>query len=489
MTVQQSEARRRSPNGQSGCCPNGQSDVVTLRELRRRRYWTQSDLALAFEERSRQVGRALSLSVRQVRRWEGVDPPLPLPAYQEVLESLFGLPIERMGFPAPWPGSPRRELDEEPELIPGGALAARSFDDDRERAEPVKRRQFVAGAMALGAPAGPWTEAEPAQAAAAPPPAQHRSAAGGAPSAPSARRATLDPQAVTGYAAITAQHRALYWTVPAETMVEPVRAHVELGTELLCATGSSMLRARLAAPVAETALLAARLAFFDVQRPQCASAHFELARQAAKESGDPALLSAVLAHAALPAAFAGVAGQARALIRQALECGLRGGSAEQRSWLYAVLSEVESRLGDGRAATDAIARAEAELGRGGPTRPEWLDYYDASRLSGFSGFCQLAAGRPSRAAEALEHNLRGLTPGAGKQRSITLADLAGARARQGEYEEAARLLEAAVDQLGRHWYATGLNRVDSVRQRLEAGGAPLRMLSSLTEARRALTPA
>ena len=471
---------------------DGQTDVMTLRELRRRRYWTQADLALAFEERSRQVGRALSLSVRQVRRWEGAEPPLPLPAYQEVLESLFGLPIERMGFPAPWPGAPRRELGEEAGPTPGGANAARSYRDDRERAEPVKRRQFVAGAVALGSAAS--TRPEPA---AKPVPAA-RTGTGTAGAAgtervtalsTAARRAALDPQAVAGYAAITAQHRALYWTVPAETMIDPVRAHAELGTELLGATGSSMLRARLAAPVAETALLAARLSFFDVQRPECASAFFDTARQAAKESGDPALLSAVLAHTAFPAAFAGVAGQARALIRQALEVGLRGASAEQRSWLYAVQSEVEARLGDGRAATEAIARAEAELGRGGPARPAWLDYYDASRLTGFSGFCQLAAGRPSRAAEALEHNLRGLTPGAGKQRSITLADLAGARARQGEYEESTRLLEAAVDQLGRHWYATGLDRVDAVRRRLEQSGAPSRMLASISEARRSLVPA
>jgi hypothetical protein len=346
----------------------------------------------------------------------------------------------------------------------------------------------VAGAVVLGSTASGWPDA-----AAKPVPAARTGAAAGTERAAAfscaARRAALDPQAVAGYAAITAQHRALYWTVPAETMVEPVRAHAELGTELLGATGSSMLRARLAGPVAETALLAARLSFFDVQRPECASAFFDTARQAAKESGDPALLSAVLAHAAFPVAFAGVAGQARALIRQAIEIGLRGASAEQRSWLYAVQSEVEARLGDGRAATEAIARAEAELGRGGPARPAWLDFYDASRLTGFSGFCQLAAGRPSRAAEALEHNLRGLTPGAGKQRSITLADLAGARARQGEYEESTRLLEAAVDQLGRHWYATGLDRVDAVHRRLEQGGAPHRMLASISEARRTLVPA
>ena len=477
MTAQQPEERRRSQDGQT--------DVVTLRELRRRRYWTQTDLALAFEECSRQVGRALSLSVRQVRRWEGADPPLPLPAYQEVLESLFGLPIERMGFPAPWPGAPRRELGEEAGPTPGGASATRSYRDDRERAESVKRRQFVAGAVALGSAASGLPEPSAMAVSAA----RSGSAARPAVLASAARRAALDPQAVAGYTAITAQHRSLYWTVPAETMVEPVRAHAELGTELLGATGSSMLRARLAAPLAETALLAARLSFFDVQRPECASAFFDTARHAAKESGDPALLSAVLAHAAFPAAFACVAGQARALIRQALEIGLRGASPEQRSWLYAVQSEVEARLGDGRAATEAIARAEVELGRGGPVRPAWLDFYDSSRLTGFSGFCQLAAGRPSRAAEALEHNLRGLTPGAGKQRSITLADLAGARARQGEYEESARLLEAAVDQLGRHWYATGLDRVDAVRRRLEQGGAPNRVLATVTEARSALVPA
>jgi tetratricopeptide (TPR) repeat protein len=475
MTAQQPEERRPAPDGQT--------DVVTLRELRRRRYWTQADLALAFEERSRQVGRALSLSVRQVRRWEGADPPLPLPAYQEVLESLFGLPIERMGFPAPWPGAPRAELGEEAGPTPGGASAARSYHDDRERADPVKRRQFVAGAVALGSGASVWPEAARSSAAVWSGTATERA---GAALGPSTRRAALDPQAVAGYSAITSQHRSLYWTVPAETMIEPVRAHAELGTQLLQASGSGMLRARLAGPVAETALLAARLSFFDIQRPEWAAGFFDTARQAAREAGDPALLSAVLAHAAFPPAFAGVAGQARGLIRQALEVGLRGASAEQRSWLYAVQSEVEARLGDGRAATEAIARAEAELGRGGPARPAWLDYYDASRFTGFSGFCQLAAGRPSRAAEALEHNLRGLTPASGKQRSITLADLAGARATQGEYEESARLLEAAVDQLGRHWYATGLDRVDAVRRRLADGGAPSRILASLTEARRTL---
>ena len=79
-----------------------------LRQLRLRRFWTQADFAAAFEARPRQIGRPLSLSVRQVRRWESDNPPLPLPAYQAVLEALFGVPIERMGFQPQWA---RQEAD------------------------------------------------------------------------------------------------------------------------------------------------------------------------------------------------------------------------------------------------------------------------------------------------------------------------------------------------------------------------------------------
>jgi len=473
-----------------------------LRQLRLRRFWTQADFAAAFEARSRQIGRPLSLSVRQVRRWESDRPPLPLPAYQAVLEALFGVPIERMGFQPQWV----REQTGPPDAAsgserPGGAGAGvtRSPQDDHERQDPVKRRQFMASAVALGsgglAAAGPVPAARATQDPAAP--AQPVRRADSAAAAASAERpeGPVDPALVAGYAVITAQHRSLYWSVPAGSMFAPVAAHCELGLGLLRAAGSPALRARLARPVAETALLAARLSFFDLRRPRLADGYYTAALEAAHESADRALAAAVLAHMALAPAFAGQQRRARELMAHAHRQARAVACPVQSSWMYAVESEIEARVGGAALANDLIERAEGELaasggpgagpGSGGAVQ-EWLDFFDASRLAGFRGYCRLAAGRGAEAAASLEQTLRTLPATAGKQRSITLADLAHARLQQGELEESARLLGVAMVQLRRSWYATGVDRVDAVRRRLAASDAPLRVLAPLDEGRRAL---
>src|SRR6185437_10817563 len=201
------------PPPAAGAGPAAASNSA-LRQLRLRRFWTQADLAAAFEARSRQIGRPLSLSVRQVRRWESDNPPLPLPAYQAVLEALFGVPIERMGFQPQWA---RQEADPPDSGSDGsadrgrdrGAEVTRSPHDDHERHDPVKRRQFMTGAVALGS--GGLAATAPAAARLA----QQR---GGATSG----AATVDSTLVAGYAAITAQHRTLYWSVAASAMFAPV---------------------------------------------------------------------------------------------------------------------------------------------------------------------------------------------------------------------------------------------------------------------------
>ncbi|MGH6654319.1 MAG: hypothetical protein ACRDVE_03835 [Actinocrinis sp.] len=473
-----------------------------LRRLRLRRFWTQADFAAAFEARSRQIGRPLSLSVRQVRRWESGNPPLPLPAYQAVLEALFGVPIERMGFQPRWaaeeadpPGPGPGGADEWPGAqsagasaqARGGAGVARSPQDDHERQDPVKRRQFVTGAMALGTAGAAVTAPDPAFAA---PTAQQAEAADRV-----ARRAqtpgssAVDPALVSGYAVITEQHRNLYWSVPAASMFSAVAAHSDLGLGLLRAACSPALRARLARPVAETALLAARLAFFDLQQPSVAEGYFTAALDAARESADRALVGAVLAHMAFVPAFAGRPRRARDLMTQARRQADGSIGRTQRSWMYAVESEIEARGGGPSAATDLIARSEAELGSGGECagdEPDWLDFFDGARLTGFKGFCQLATGRNADAAASLERTLRTLPATGAKQRSIVLADLALARAQQGELEESGRLLGGAIAQLQRSWYATGVTRVDAVRRALTSAKAPVRVLAPLDEAWHAL---
>jgi transcriptional regulator with XRE-family HTH domain len=58
--------------------------------LRRDRHWTQEDLAVEISRASvRVLPRAISVSVRQINRWESADPPMPHPGHQRVLEQVF----------------------------------------------------------------------------------------------------------------------------------------------------------------------------------------------------------------------------------------------------------------------------------------------------------------------------------------------------------------------------------------------------------------
>ena len=489
----------------------GRPPISPLRQLRLRRFWTQADFSARFEERSRQIGRPLSLSVRQVRRWESENPPLPLPAYQAVLEALLGVPIEQLGFQPGW--------EQEFRGSAGGAGAAggaginRSPLDDSERYDPVKRREFVVGAAALGTtvlgatavgavpglpdasaaatgsnPSVPLSTST-STSVATPGPDQTAPVAG-RPSAARAYPASDGPETapVDGFALITAQHRAMYWSVPAAAMFAPVAAHSELGLGLLRAARSPGARAGLALPVAETALLVARMAFFDLQRPEVAQDYFDTALDAAVESGDRAMQSAVLTHMAFVPAFAGVPGPARALMARAHRTAHGAVGATQQSWMLAVEAEVEAKLGNPDRAASLISRSESALAgqSGAEPVPQWLDFFDAARLASFKGFCLLSAGRPQSAARALEQTLRTLPESGIKQRSIVLADLAQARVQQGELDESVRLLGSAISTLQENWYATGVERVDSVRRSLAAHNAPSRALAPLTESRHCL---
>lgn len=53
-----------------------------------------------------------------------------------------------------------------------------------------------------------------------------------------------------------------------------------------------------------------------------------------------------------------------------------------------------------------------------------------------------------------------------KQRPVYLADLAAVAVKQDDPDRACTLAEQALDQLGRYWYATGMDRVRAVRQSL-----------------------
>ncbi|MGW3044455.1 hypothetical protein ACWC9T_31430 [Kitasatospora sp. NPDC001159] len=73
----------------------------TLAGLRRAAGYAQESFVVAFAAMAAQLGVAAAVSVRQLRRWESPDPPLPHPGQQEVLEALLGVPLEELGFAVP----------------------------------------------------------------------------------------------------------------------------------------------------------------------------------------------------------------------------------------------------------------------------------------------------------------------------------------------------------------------------------------------------
>ena len=165
----------------------------------------------------------------------------------------------------------------------------------------------------------------------------------------------------------------------------------------------------------------------------------------------------------------GKPGEARDLMRAAYAHAARGVSPEQRSWLHAVDAAVEAKIGDGRRSVDLIKRAEDAL-TDTPSvagNPDWLDFYDATRLNGFKGFCYLAGGQADQARESLLCSLMALKPNEAKQRTIVLADMAKICVHTKDVDEACRTLTRALENLDKYWYGMGWDRIVGVRKSLD----------------------
>ncbi|MHA7958022.1 hypothetical protein ACX9I7_09705 [Streptomyces sp. L500] len=92
--------------------------------------YTQEEFVEAFEKAARELGLNLTVSIRQVRRWESKQPGWPHPATRTVLCALLCRPVEQLGFSR----RTRRELDT---AASGSAQGG-----------PVKRRDFVTYSLA-----------------------------------------------------------------------------------------------------------------------------------------------------------------------------------------------------------------------------------------------------------------------------------------------------------------------------------------------------
>ncbi|MFE4921287.1 helix-turn-helix domain-containing protein [Streptomyces sp. NPDC056661] len=359
-----------------------------------------------------ELAAALGVGVRQVRRWESVNPPWPHPDLQQALTEALGQDMESLGFTPP---------------------------AGRDRPDPVRRSLVGASVAAVGLAAVPMQSA-----------------------------AAMQPASVAAdFEAVTRSHRRLYWSVAPATLHPAAVAHAALGCALLTET-AGQTRRTIAAALAESYLLAGRIEFFDLRDGDRAAKTLLLALQAAGQADDSLLGSAILAHSAFIPAWVGERDAAVERMVAARTYARRGpASAELVAWLDAVEAECETRSGNTRTALHLIGHAEDVLATGAEhTSPGWLDWFSPVRLAAFKGNTQLKAGHLPQARTTLLAVLEAMPATEDKQCTVIYGDLAAVEAAAGNPEAACDYACRALDQLEVTWYAMGMDRVREVRRSL-----------------------
>lgn len=383
-------------------------------------YGSLETFAEALSKTAQRAGINITITERTARRWESDRPGWPRDAAQQALTRLLSLPLEDLGFTPPWESAAE-----------GSAASSR-----RATSPQIP--------LSVSSPALPLPTA----------------AAGRQPASVAA-----------DFAIVTAAHRRLYWTVQPTQLHPTVIEHARLGTALLTET-SGMPRIALARALAETSLMAGRIEFFDLRRPERAAETYVRALQAAQEANEALLGAAILAHGAFVPGWAGdhatmierMAG-ARAMARRA------PAAAEVWAWLDCVEAECETRCGNVRAALHLLGHAEDVLAHASDVPvpvPEWMDWFSPVRLAAFKGNTQLRAGHTQAARDTLTKVLAELPSDAGKQRVVVLGDLAAVEAAEKHPVEACARAEEALDQLDASRYEMGMDRVREVRRALQS---------------------
>jgi transcriptional regulator with XRE-family HTH domain len=269
----------------------------------------------------------------------------------------------------------------------------------------------------------------------------------------------FEPTMVNMLESLALRYQGLYHSTPPAELMVPVTAHLEL-VDNLARNSAGIVQRRVLRNHSQVALLAGRLAFWDLRDPMSARAYYGLALDSSREAGDPHLGAVTLGHMSFIPATSGGVNAALDLLEGANKQAAK--VTVLPSWLAAVEAEIRAKAGQTQAALAAIDRAESSLAVAHEV-PAWMDYYDVTRLQGFKGFAFLAAGKPGEARDALGEALSALDGDAVKQRAVYLADLATTYVHEGEVDNGAEVAAEAADALTRAGYATSVERLHDFR--------------------------
>ena len=247
------------------------------------------------------------------------------------------------------------------------------------------------------------------------------------------------------------------------------RDHLDDAAHLMRDLSDGELKRRVLRTRSEVATLAGRLTFFDLRRPTEARGYYGLAHESATQAGDDLLAAAALGHLAFLPAAEGNASAAVDYLGGAAQHARRTRVPLVQSWIAAVESEVLTATHPA-GTMRALEHAAALLTRPADAAPPaWFDYYSGDRLDGFRGRALLQLGRPDEARASLTSALRGLGPGAVKQRAVFLFDIAASHLGDTpDVDRACALAGDAAATLAMAGYATADGRLREFRGQVRA---------------------
>lgn len=367
-----------------------------LAAARRRAGYTQQTFVAAFAAEAERLGVDAAVSVRQLSRWEKPEPPLPHPGQQALLEALFGIPLQELGF-----------------KIPEHRRASAEPGDNG----PVQRRRFVADLAAA-------------------------TTAGVVPQTQSPRIGTAD------LAVLRDRMHRLYH-VDHTTGGDRARGKaLILGRTIADRLKNSRCTDRIArdlqSMLGETQ---SHLAWFgrDAGRSDEARAFCLEALATARMVGDPLLETRSLASLTLLAVDRGDAWEATSAASAAHAAAHR--SAGPTVLLIVALRDASAAeaAGDLTAARRALTRAVAFQGRTDRDVPAWAAYAGPVEVHYAEGSYYLAAGQPRAAVPFLKAAADGLGDSYARNAAVYRTKLGSALLAAGEPEAACAQVHAVLD--------------------------------------------
>ncbi|MGW7817901.1 regulator [Streptomyces puniciscabiei] len=217
---------------------------------------------------------------------------------------------------------------------------------------------------------------------------------------------------------------------------------------------------------------------YDIAAHGLAQRYFVQALRLAQAAGDRAYGSFVLVTMSRQAVYLGHGREAVQLARVAQQGAGTGGPPVVQALLHAAEARAHGVLGEVRACTAALVRAERalEAARPGDEVPYWARFFDEAQLADEFGHCHRDLQQFRAAAQHAERSLQLRAPAYARSRLFCRVVLATARLGLGELDQACALAAEAAGQAAEMRSARAVEYVRDFERRLEPyrDAAPVR---------------